>query len=145
MTGSTTLAHQAGLDLGVHAPEVVLTRARGAAPLPREHAADIEQARKLPDIVVELRRQTGVFRMCLARACGGPEPMLPQQTEVVEELAYGDALAGWCAVIGRVTRACHWAWPAPHGSGSEIKLPTALTPRTPVPTLSAAPHGCPPP
>ncbi|NJP42665.1 acyl-CoA dehydrogenase family protein [Actinacidiphila epipremni] len=81
----------------------LLARARELAPTLRERAADIEQHRKLPADVVELLRGTGVFRMCWGREWGGLELTSVEQTEVVEALAYGDASAAWCAVIGANT------------------------------------------
>ncbi|GLW30928.1 acyl-CoA dehydrogenase [Actinoplanes regularis] len=81
----------------------ILDRARAVAPLLRERSVDIEQGRRLPDDVVDLLRGTGVFRMASPRARGGPELNSVEQTEVIEALAYGDASAGWCAMIGMDT------------------------------------------
>ncbi|MFG2646662.1 acyl-CoA dehydrogenase family protein [Streptomyces sp. NPDC048436] len=78
----------------------ILTRARAAAPVLRERAEDIEEARQLPADVVELLRGTGVFRMTMPASWGGPELTSAQQTEVIEALATGDASAAWCAMIG---------------------------------------------
>ncbi|MEU6237357.1 acyl-CoA dehydrogenase family protein [Kitasatospora sp. NPDC047058] len=78
----------------------ILRRARALAPVLRERAAEIEANRTLPADVVELLRGTGVFRMCFARERGGPELTSVEQLAVVEALAYGDASAAWCAVIG---------------------------------------------
>ncbi len=81
----------------------ILARAKALAPVLRERAAEIEQNRRLPADVVELLRGTGVFRMCFNREWGGPELTSMEQTEVVEALAYGDASAAWCAMIGANT------------------------------------------
>lgn len=78
----------------------ILARARAIAPVLRERSAEIEQARRLPADVVELLRGTGVFRMGFGRGWGGPELSSMEQTAVIEELSYGDAAAGWCAMIG---------------------------------------------
>lgn len=78
----------------------ILARAKAVAPMLRERAAEIEQERRLPADVVETLRSTGVFRMGFSRAWGGPELTSMEQTEVVEALSYGDAGAGWCAMIG---------------------------------------------
>lgn len=83
--------------------EEILARARGLAPRLRERAEDIENERQLPADVVELLRGTGVFRMALPKAWGGPELDAMQQTEVIEALAVGDASAAWCAMIGMDT------------------------------------------
>ncbi|WP_086843028.1 acyl-CoA dehydrogenase family protein [Amycolatopsis kentuckyensis] len=84
------------------APEI-LARAKALAPVLRERAAEFEQARRLPPDVVELLRDTGVFRMTFPREFGGPELTSIEQTEVIEALSYGDASAGWCAIIGSGT------------------------------------------
>ncbi|WIM95004.1 acyl-CoA dehydrogenase family protein [Actinoplanes oblitus] len=78
----------------------ILDRAKALAPVLRERAAEIERARTLPADVVELLRGTGVFRMCFGEERGGPGLTSMEQTQVVEALAYGDASAAWCAVIG---------------------------------------------
>ncbi|MBW4718019.1 acyl-CoA dehydrogenase family protein [Saccharothrix obliqua] len=83
--------------------EAILARAREIAPLLRERSADIEAARRLPADVVALLRDAGVFRTGFGRDWGGPEMTSAQQTEVVEAVAYGDASAGWCAMIGMDT------------------------------------------
>src|SRR5689334_10069021 len=81
----------------------ILKRARELAPQLRELAPAIEANRTLPAEVVELLRATGVFGMCFGREWGGPALTSMEQTEVVEALAYGDASAAWCAVIGANT------------------------------------------
>ncbi|MEV7213736.1 acyl-CoA dehydrogenase family protein [Kitasatospora cineracea] len=81
----------------------ILRRAQELAPVLREQAPAIEANRTLPAEVVELLRATGVFGMCYGPEWGGPGLTSMQQTEVVEALAYGDASAAWCAVIGANT------------------------------------------
>ncbi|MFC4031263.1 acyl-CoA dehydrogenase family protein [Streptomyces polygonati] len=93
--------------------EGLLARARALAPVLRERAPEIEQARRLPADVVELLRGTGVFGMCFGREWGGLELTSMEQTRVVEALAYGDASAAWCAVIGANTGIyCNYIDPA---------------------------------
>jgi alkylation response protein AidB-like acyl-CoA dehydrogenase len=81
----------------------LLARAKALAPVLRDRAEDIEEARRLPADVVDLLRDAGIFRMCFGRDRGGPELTSMEQTEVVEALAYGDASAAWCAMIGANT------------------------------------------
>ncbi|WNV85223.1 acyl-CoA dehydrogenase family protein [Umezawaea sp. Da 62-37] len=81
----------------------ILARARALAPVLRERGDDIERARRLPADVVDLLRKTGVFRMCFGPERGGPGLSTIEQLEVVEALAYGDASAAWCAMIGSNT------------------------------------------
>ncbi|WP_306300408.1 MULTISPECIES: acyl-CoA dehydrogenase family protein [Streptomyces] len=98
------------LDSGCAAPqetpvtaEDVLARARALAPRLRERSEEMENIRRLPSDVVELLRGTGVFRMAVPRAWGGPGLDAVEQTEVIEALATGDASAAWCAMIGMDT------------------------------------------
>jgi alkylation response protein AidB-like acyl-CoA dehydrogenase len=83
-------------------PEI-LAAARALAPRLRERSTEIEAARRLPADIVELLRDTGVFRMGFGRQWGGPELTSMAQTEVIEALSYGDPAAGWCAMIGSDT------------------------------------------
>lgn len=78
----------------------VISRCRTIAPILRDRAAEIEQSRRLPPDIVELLRGTGIFRMGFNRSWGGPELSSIEQTEAIEALSYGDAAAGWCAMIG---------------------------------------------
>ncbi|MEV5986794.1 acyl-CoA dehydrogenase family protein [Streptomyces sp. NPDC052051] len=91
------------VDLTDLTAEEILARARAVAPRLRERAEDIEENRQLPADVVELLRGTGVFRMAVPKAFGGPELDAVQQTEAIEALAAGDASAAWCAMIGMDT------------------------------------------
>lgn len=81
----------------------ILARAKAIAPRLRERSEEIERERRLPSDVVEMLRGTGVFRMGFSRELRGPELSSMDQTEVIEVLAYGDASAGWCAMIGMDT------------------------------------------
>jgi len=81
----------------------ILARAKAIVPRLRERSEEIERERRLPADVVEMLRGTGVFRMGFSREWGGPALTSVEQTEVIEALAYGDASAGWCAMIGMDT------------------------------------------
>ncbi|TQI81265.1 alkylation response protein AidB-like acyl-CoA dehydrogenase [Serratia fonticola] len=78
----------------------ILERARRIVPLLREHSASIEEKRCLPNAVVDLLRDSGVFRAAMPKNWGGPELTSVQQTQLVEILATGDVSAAWCAMIG---------------------------------------------
>jgi len=99
----TTLRPMTGREPAAASPEEILARARAAAPLLRERSEEIERTRRLPEDVVELLRATGVFRIGMPKEWGGPELTFAQQCEVIEALSYGDAAAGWCAMIGMDT------------------------------------------
>lgn len=88
---------------GPTTPEEVLRRARAAVPELRAWTERITAARQLPSEVVDILRSTGVFRMGVTTAAGGPGLNSAQQTEVIEILSQGDASAGWCAMIGMDT------------------------------------------
>ncbi|WP_169945852.1 acyl-CoA dehydrogenase family protein [Microbispora sp. H11081] len=103
MTMPETLRPVAGREQVPASPEEILARAKAAAPLLRERSEEIERARRLPGDVVELLRDTGVFRIGMPNEWGGPELTFAQQTEVIEALSWGDAAAGWCAMIGMDT------------------------------------------
>jgi len=78
----------------------ILANAHRIAPFLREHAAEVEAARRLTQPVVDALRDSGVFRMAMPRAWGGPEVDLLSQFEILEVLSRADASAGWCAMIG---------------------------------------------
>jgi indole-3-acetate monooxygenase len=78
----------------------VLAMSRQVAPILREEAAASEQRRQLTPRAVEALRSTGVFRMAMPAAWGGPEVDLCTQMEVLEELCRADGSAGWCAGVG---------------------------------------------
>jgi alkylation response protein AidB-like acyl-CoA dehydrogenase len=78
----------------------ILANARRLDPLLREHAVEVEAARRLTTPVVDALRDSGVFRMAMPRAWGGPEVDLLTQVEILEVLSRADASAGWCAMIG---------------------------------------------
>jgi alkylation response protein AidB-like acyl-CoA dehydrogenase len=90
-------------DLGPTTAAEIQARAEAAVPVLREHSAEIESSRRLPEDVAEIVRSTGVFRMALPKAWGGPELTFAEQTKVIETLSYGDSAAGWCAMIGMDT------------------------------------------
>jgi indole-3-acetate monooxygenase len=77
----------------------ILAGARRIVPLLREHAAEVEAARRLTAPVVDALRDVGVFRMSMPTAWGGPELDILTQVEIVEVLSAADASAGWCAMI----------------------------------------------
>ncbi|MGV9353448.1 acyl-CoA dehydrogenase family protein [Streptomyces misionensis] len=78
----------------------VLDRARQTVPWLRRAAGEIEEGRRLPDHVVELLRQAGVWRAAMPADRGGPDLTSAQQARLLEIIAQGDASAAWCAMIG---------------------------------------------
>ncbi len=78
----------------------IMARVKEIDPIVREHAAEAEHERRLSPAVVDALRWTGVFRMAMPAAWGGPETDICKQVEIIESLARADASAGWCAMIG---------------------------------------------
>jgi indole-3-acetate monooxygenase len=93
-------AEHATNDHGVADGTAILANARAVAPVLREEAAENERRRQLTPRAVEALRCTGVFRMAMPHAWGGPEVDIRTQVQIVEELAAADGSAGWCAMIG---------------------------------------------
>jgi alkylation response protein AidB-like acyl-CoA dehydrogenase len=73
--------------------------ARKIAGLAHERAAEAEQQRRLSRDVVEAMIEAGFFRLCVPASVGGGEADPATTIEVCEELARGDAAAGWCIAV----------------------------------------------
>ncbi|OBG23179.1 acyl-CoA dehydrogenase family protein [Mycobacterium sp. 852002-51057_SCH5723018] len=78
----------------------IMARVKEIEPLLRERAMEAERARRLSGAVVDALRWSGVFRMAMPAAWGGPETDICTQVEIIETLARADASAAWCAMIG---------------------------------------------
>jgi alkylation response protein AidB-like acyl-CoA dehydrogenase len=78
----------------------VFSQAREIAELARGMADDIDSARRLPTELVEALRVSGLLRAGAPLEVGALE--LPAETALrcAEEVARGDASAGWCVSIG---------------------------------------------
>jgi alkylation response protein AidB-like acyl-CoA dehydrogenase len=77
----------------------LIANARELAPRVREYSDEIERGRRLPEPVVEMLRQEGFFHALLPRDIGGIEADPVTAARIVEEIARGDASAGWCVMI----------------------------------------------
>jgi indole-3-acetate monooxygenase len=78
----------------------VLTRAREIAELARGMADQIELARRLPPELVEALRDSGLLRAGAPVEVGALELPAGTALRCAEEVARGDASAGWCVSIG---------------------------------------------
>ena len=78
----------------------ILANAKKVAPWLSQKSDEIEQARRLPNDVVDVLTKTGVFRMNMPTSWNGPQATSPEQVEIIENLSIGDASVGWCAMIG---------------------------------------------
>jgi alkylation response protein AidB-like acyl-CoA dehydrogenase len=73
-------------------------------------AVEGESLMTLPAASVDLLAESGLLRIKLPAALGGFEADLPTQFEVIEAMAYVDAAAGWCLMIGATCIAVPGAW-----------------------------------
>jgi indole-3-acetate monooxygenase len=80
-------------------PSQPVESARTIAALAREHAAEGERERKLSGELVEAMIDAGFFRLCVPSSVGGGEADAATLVAVCEELARGDAAAGWCIAV----------------------------------------------
>jgi alkylation response protein AidB-like acyl-CoA dehydrogenase len=76
--------------------EDLVAAAARIAPLLTANAARIDAARELPHEALEAMHAAGLFRLLLPRSVGGLELDPLSYNRVVEEIAAGDASAGWC-------------------------------------------------
>lgn len=79
--------------------EQILTNIRELRSVLQARSNEIEDARRIPDDILNMLRTAGVFRMMMPRAWGGPEMNLIQVNEALEELAIGNASVAWCVMI----------------------------------------------
>ncbi len=63
-------------------------------------ADESERLGTLAPAAVDAIREAGLFTLKLPQALGGAEAEPVTQIEIIEELAYIDAAAGWCLMIG---------------------------------------------
>jgi indole-3-acetate monooxygenase len=78
----------------------VLTRAREIAELARGTVDQIDSARRLPPELVEALRDSGLLRAGAPVEVGALELPAGTALRCAEEVARGDASAGWCVSIG---------------------------------------------
>jgi alkylation response protein AidB-like acyl-CoA dehydrogenase len=73
--------------------------AREIAQVARDYADQGERERRLSREVVEPMIEAGFFRLCVPSTVGGGEADPATLIAVCEELARGDAAAGWCIAV----------------------------------------------
>lgn len=84
----------------------VVERIKALQPLLREHAAEGEAQRRVPDVVVDALRDAGAFRVSIPKRFGGFEGSMQDMLDVSSAAAYGDGGAAWYVALGNV---CAWA------------------------------------
>ncbi len=78
----------------------LVSRARELVPLLDRAGDSIEEARYLPDGVLDALHEARLFRLLIPRSCGGEEVDPVTFFKVLEVLAEGDASAAWCVNQG---------------------------------------------
>ncbi|MEP7215451.1 MAG: acyl-CoA dehydrogenase family protein [Anaerolineaceae bacterium] len=84
----------------IETADELLANARALAPLLRNAAEEIDQARRLPPNIVGALRDAGCFRMSMPRVWGGCEVDPMAQNRVIEAISAASGSAGWCVMIG---------------------------------------------
>ena len=74
--------------------------ARALAPILRERADEIEEARRLPDDLSKRFAQSGFYRMCAPEKYGGLEQAPAITMETIELIAQADGASAWVTFIG---------------------------------------------
>jgi 3-hydroxy-9,10-secoandrosta-1,3,5(10)-triene-9,17-dione monooxygenase len=120
-------AHQRNID------DQIIGRARALHPLLNEHAAAMEQLRRLPDVVSGGLERDGMFRLFTPTCFGGYAVGVTTALEVVAALAEADASAGWVVAIAAIG-----SWIGAHssvqaqgeifGSGPDVRIAGSLSP-----------------
>lgn len=80
--------------------ETLLAAAKSIAPLLTAQAPADEENDTLTPETVDALEQAGMFRLKLPAALGGAEADPATQILVLEELAYANAAASWCTMVG---------------------------------------------
>ena len=80
-----------------------LDRARELAAGIQPRGDEIEQARQVPDDIIESLRRAGLFRLCISKAHGGSEVPPLETLRVIEEIARADGSTAWVLMVGSTT------------------------------------------
>jgi alkylation response protein AidB-like acyl-CoA dehydrogenase len=109
--------------------ELLATVAR-VRPQVERASLESETLRTLPPSSVDALTASGLLRIKLPAALGGHEADLLTQYEVLEAMAYADAAAGWCLMIGASAIALLGAY-LPDAGLSDV-FPSGRVPRAAV-------------
>jgi alkylation response protein AidB-like acyl-CoA dehydrogenase len=93
-------------------PEEVERIARDISSTAREMAPEIESGRQLPKELLDHLRQSGLLRAGAPEEVGGHELAPGLALRCAEEIARGDASAGWCVSIAITSSLCSAYLPA---------------------------------
>ena len=82
--------------------EELVTRATALQPQLREHAAKIEADRRVPEEVIGLLADAGMFKLSTPKRYGGYESGMRAMLDVSAALAEGDASSSWIVTLVNV-------------------------------------------
>lgn len=74
----------------------LIENAKLIAPILRAEASNAEKQRHLTDKTVETIKEAGLYRMLIPQSLGGIEADPLTVIQVIEEISYNHAAAGWC-------------------------------------------------
>ena len=124
--------------------QALLTTVARVRPEVERTAGDGESLMTLPAAAVGALVDSGLFEMKLPAALGGAEADLITQYEVIEAMAYGDAAAGWCLMIGATSVALPGAF-LPDAAAAEVfgggRVPLAAISLVPTGSVTRADGG----
>jgi len=80
----------------------LLENAKLIAPILRAEASKAEKQRHLTYQTVETMKEAGLYRMLIPKSLGGIEADPLTVIQVIEEISYNHAAAGWCLLNGMV-------------------------------------------
>jgi indole-3-acetate monooxygenase len=81
----------------------VLDAVRAALPVIAGRSAEIEAARRLPDDIVAVLVDGGLFRLAVPAALGGLEADPRTMIDTIDFLSWADGSTGWCVMIGALS------------------------------------------
>lgn len=81
----------------------LVRRASDLVPLLKEHAAWIEENRRLPDVVIQALTDAGITRMRVPVRYGGYESDMRTVVDVIAELARGDGATSWTVSVWAIS------------------------------------------
>jgi alkylation response protein AidB-like acyl-CoA dehydrogenase len=94
-----TIADEVVRSYGDVDARALVEAAREMAPGVSEHSRRIDEERRLPQELVKQFLDAGFFHALLPRDLGGRGADPVNAARIVEEIARGDASAGWCVMI----------------------------------------------
>lgn len=113
-----TIADQTIRSYGSPEAQKLVQDARDLAPSVQKLSKRIEDERRLPPELVSDFLAAGFFHALLPRDLGGRETDPVNAGRIVEEIARGDASAGWCVMLA--AQSCGFAGYVPRAHALEI-------------------------